>query len=554
MNRRNFLTAAAGAALAASVRPAFAADAEIIISPAESEPTVDRHLFGHFIEHLGGVIYDGIWVGRDSKIANVDGIRKSFLDDMNRIDVPNIRWPGGCFADGYHWRDGIGPASDRPRTYNFWHRALPENIDSTETNAFGMHEFMNLCRLTNSEPYVAANIGSSTPQEFYDWVSYCNAPAGMLSLADERAANGSPDPFNVRYWGVGNESWGCGGDMTPREYAQKYRQWVTQIPGYVRPFLVAAGPEGHARDRDLDIDWTKGFFEGVADESGARVDGYGLHFYSFYRVLFAGHDFKCEDFGAAGWYTVMTEGLRTEDVILKHWEAMRQYESARNTRFVLDEWGNWYQDGPLSGPGHLFSQPMTLRDGVHTALTFDIFNRHCEKFAMANVAQTVNCIHSLFLAHEDNFIRTPVYYAFELYAPHMGAKRVPLAIHVDEMTVPLLAGATPDGSRPKDPMKTISGEMPGLSGSASIKGKRLAVSLTNPSLDHAVGARLRLGDGSSIREARARVLTHDDASAGNTFDNPSEVGLAPLAVETAGSTISVTLPKHAVATIELELG
>ncbi len=197
---------------------------------------------------------------------------------------------------------------------------------------------------------------------------------------------------------------------------------------------------------------------------------------------------------------------------------------------------------------------MTLRDGVHTALTFDIFNRHCEKFAMANVAQTVNCIHSLFLAHEDNFIRTPVYYAFELYAPHMGGRRVPLAMQVDEMTVPVFAGATQDGSRPKDPLKTLSRTLPGLSGSASIKGKRLAVSLTNPSLDHSVSVRVRLGDVGTIREARARVLTHEDASAANTFDNPSEVGLAPLAVETAGSTVSVTLPKHSVATIELELG
>jgi alpha-N-arabinofuranosidase len=196
---------------------------------------------------------------------------------------------------------------------------------------------------------------------------------------------------------------------------------------------------------------------------------------------------------------------------------------------------------------------MTLRDGVHTALTFDIFNRHCEKFAMGNVAQTVNCIHSLFLAHEDNFVRTPAYYAFELYAPHMGGRRVPLKIQVDEMTVPVLAGATLDGSTSEDPMKTISRGMPALSGSASIKERRLAVSLTNPSLEHAVTTRLRLGGGGTIREGRARVLTHEDANAQNTFDNPDEVGLTPLAVEVSGSAASVTLPKHAVATIELEL-
>ena len=571
MNRRQFVATTAGLALAASVRPVVAADAEVIIGTEESEPIVDPHIFGHFIEHIGGVIYDGIWVGRDSKIANIGGIRKSFLDDMNRINVPNIRWPGGCFADGYHWRDGIGVPEDRPRTYNFWRREQPTDIDSTETNAFGIHEFINLCKLTNSEPYVAANMGSSTPQEFYDWVSYCNAPTGMLSLADERASNGSPEPFNVRYWGVGNESWGCGGDMTAREYAQKYRQWVTQIPGYVRPFLVAAGPEGHQRgeisdtitlsdiataETDLQLDWTRGFFEGIDNghAASARVDGFALHFYSFFRVLFSGHNFKCEDFDAAGWYTVMHEGLRIEDVITKHWETMQQYKSAQKTKFVLDEWGNWYQDGPLSGPGHLFSQPITLRDGVHTALTFDIFNRHCEKLAMANVAQTINCIHSLFLAHGDNFVRTPVYYAFELYMSHMGARRVPLAMNVDDITVPVLSASTPDGSQSSDPMKTISRKMAGLSGSASIRDKRLAVSLTNPSLDHTVSVRLRMGDSSRVvREARAQVLTHEDTRAGNTFDNPGEVGLQPLQVETETTVVSVTLPKHSVATIELEL-
>ena len=572
MNRRKFIATTASLALAVSTRTAIAADAEVIIGTEETEPIVDPHIFGHFIEHLGGVIYDGIWVGRNSKIENIGGIRKKFIDDMNRIRTPNIRWPGGCFADGYHWRDGIGVPEKRPRTYNFWRREQPANIDNTETNAFGIHEFINLCRLTNSEPYIAANMGSSSPQEFYDWVSYCNAPTGTLSLADERASNGSSEPFNVRYWGVGNESWGCGGDMTAREYAQKYRQWVTQIPGYVRPFLVAAGPEGHQRGKisdttalsdiataetDLQLDWTRGFFEGIDNghAESARVDGFALHFYSFYRVLFSGHNFKCEDFDAAGWYTVMHEGLRIEDVIARHWETMQQYKSAQKTKFVLDEWGNWYQDGPLSGPGHLFSQPLTLRDAIHTALTFDIFNRHCEKFAMANVAQTINCIHSLFLAHGDDFVRTPIYYAFELYMSHMGARRVPLAINVNEITVPVLSASTPDGSQSPNPMKTVSRKMVGLSGSASIKGKRLAVSLTNPSLDHDVSVRLRMGDSSrTVSEARAQVLTHEDARAGNTFDNPGEVGLRPLHVNTETTVVSLTLPKHSVATIELELG
>ena len=196
MNRRSFLKAGASAAIATLARPnlAFAADAEIQVSPGEAGAVISPHIYGHFIEHLGGVIYDGVWVGRNSSIPNVDGIRKQFIDDMKRIGAPNLRWPGGCFADGYHWRDGIGNASGRPRTYNFWQRRMPAGIDASETNQFGIHEFMHLCRLVGAEPYVAANVGSGTPMEFHDWVSYCNGPVGTVSLAGERAANGDKDP------------------------------------------------------------------------------------------------------------------------------------------------------------------------------------------------------------------------------------------------------------------------------------------------------------------------------------------------------------------------
>src|SRR5947207_12919515 len=226
MNRRTFLKASSAAALGtiAASNFSFAADNAIELTLGEPGAVISPHIYGHFIEHLGGVIYDGVWVGRNSKIPNIAGIRKQFVDDMKRIGALNLRWPGGCFADGYHWRDGIGKS--RPRTYNFWQSRMPKGTDATEPNQFGIHEFMNLCRLIGAEPYVAANVGSSTPQEFHDWVSYCNAPAGTLSLADERAANGDKQPFNIRYWGVGNESWGCGGTMRPQEYATLYRKWV----------------------------------------------------------------------------------------------------------------------------------------------------------------------------------------------------------------------------------------------------------------------------------------------------------------------------------------
>jgi alpha-N-arabinofuranosidase len=530
LRRREFLLKAAGACLAAA-RPAFAADAEIVVSAGSPGPRIDPHIYGHFIEHLGGVIYDGIWVGRGSKIPNLGGIRKQFVDDMKRIGAPNLRWPGGCFADGYHWRDGIGPAERRPRTYNFWEPRMPKGVRATETNQFGIHEFMRLCRLVGAEPYVAANVGSGSPREFHDWVSYCNAPAGTLSLADERARNGDAEPFNVRYWGVGNESWGCGGNMSGGEYATQYRQFIAQVPEYVRPFLVATGPRGHSAD--FDLGWTEGFFAGIKGVRGlgVRVDGYALHYYTDFRQT-------QEDgarFDAKGWYAVLHKGAQIERVIEDHWRSMGKYDPEHRTRFVLDEWGNWYKGGTELGPAYLLSQAMTLRDALHTAVTFDIFNRHAEKLAMANVAQTINCLHSLFAAVGDKYVRTPAYYVFEMYRPHMGARAVPIRIGVPERTVPVLDG---------------SAKLFGLSGSASIRESSVCVTLTNPSLDEPVSARIRL-EGARVAEARGRLLTHEQMTATNTFEQPDTVVPSDLAVEVRDDAARVTIPRQAVVALEL---
>jgi alpha-N-arabinofuranosidase len=534
MRRRSFLQAAAGVGLGALVRPrpAFAADAEILLSPGQPGPTISPHIYGHFIEHLGGVIYDGIWVGRDSSIPNVGGIRKRFVDDMKRIGAPNLRWPGGCFADGYHWRDGIGPAAGRSRTYNFWEPRMPKGVHATETNQFGVHEFMDLCRLVGATPYLAANVGSGTPKEFHDWVLYCNAPLGTVSLAEERARNGSPEPFAIRYWGVGNESWGCGGDMTGGEYATQYRQFVTQFPEYTAPFLIAAGPRGHSADRDLA--WTEGFFQGLQGHR-SRVDGFALHYYTDFRQT-------AEDgahFDEKGWYAVLQKGALLEDVIEDHWRVMGRYDAEHRTKLVVDEWGNWYRGGTELGPAYLLSQTITLRDALHAAMTFDVFNRHAGKLEMANVAQTINCLHSLFAAVGDKYARTPAYYTFEMYRPHMGARLVPLRIQVPELTVPILSG---------------SAKLAAISGSASIRERRLCVTLTNPSLADAVDAVVRLEGGSRVAEGRGTVLTHEDMTATNTFATPDAVKPAALAVRTSGDAAYVTVPKRAVVALELLVG
>jgi alpha-L-arabinofuranosidase len=536
IDRRRFLSCAAAAGVAAwsDLRPLLAADADIEVDPSKPGATIPPHLYGHFVEHLGGVIYDGIWVGRDSRVPNVDGIRRQFVEDMKRIGAPNLRWPGGCFADGYHWRDGIGGAAERTRTYNYWENRMPPGRHAIETNAFGTHEFMRLCRLVGAEPYLAANLGSGTPQEFHDWVSYCNAPAGTLSLADERASNGDREPFNVRYWGVGNESWGCGGNMTGGEYATQYRKYVAQFPVYVRPFFVAVGPRGHSADGDLG--WTEGFFAGVQAARGlaVRVDGFALHYYTDFRQT-------AEDgakFDAKGWYAVLHKGAHIEKVIEDHWAIMGRYDPEHRTKLVIDEWGNWYRGGTELGPDYILSQATTLRDALHTAITFDVFNRHADKIEMANVAQTINCLHSLFAAVGDRYARTPVYSAFELYRPHMGARSVPLRIGLPERTVPVLDGTA---------------RLPGLSGSASLREKTLTVTLTNPSLEDAVTARIRVSGGAQLREARATVLTHEDMHATNTFDRPDAVGLAALPVRPSGETVLLGIPKQAVVALSLPL-
>ena len=279
MNRRTFLKATSAATLGtiAASNFSFAADAEIELTLGEPGAVISPHIYGHFIEHLGGVIYDGVWVGRNSKIPNIDGIRKQFVDDMKRIGAPNCAGPAAASPTAI--TGATASANPRPRTYNFWQSRMPNGVDATETNQFGIHEFMNLCRLIGAEPYVAANVGSGTPQEFHDWVSYCNAPAGTVSLADERAANGDKQPFNVTLLGRRQRVLGMRRHHAPARVRHAIPQMVTQFPAYVQPFLVAAGPRGHSADTD--IGWTTGFFENMRGYQ--PPDGFSLHYYTDLR-------------------------------------------------------------------------------------------------------------------------------------------------------------------------------------------------------------------------------------------------------------------------------
>jgi alpha-L-arabinofuranosidase len=508
-----------------TARRTFAADLELELSPAESGPEISPHIYGHFIEHLGGVIYDGIWVGKGSKIPNVDGIRKQFADDMKQLAAPNIRWPGGCFADDYHWTNGIGPLDKRPRTATYWGAQMPPELHGAEPNLFGTHEFMQLCRLTGAAPYLAANVASGSPQEFHDWISYCNAPTGTVTLADQRSANGDPKPFDVRFWGVGNESWNCGGMLKPAEYATLYRLFTSQIPPFGQPYLIACGPRGHSADNG--VPWTEGFFEALQGGSvRPRVNGFSLHFYTDFRPTTV----SSAESTPEEWYAVLNKGLIVEKAILNNWAVMKKYDPAGRTKFVIDEWGVWYSRSPQIAPGFNLAQIITLRDAVHTAMHFDIFNRHADKIAMANVAQTINCLHSLFLAHEDKYVRTPVYHVFEMYKPHMGAK----SLQVKNL---------PQGSQ----------DQPSLSASASVLEKQVTVTLTNPSVDAAQAVRLKLIGAVRPAEVQARVLTNQAMNAANTFAKPDEVHPVKLDVTVSGDALKLTLPAKSVAALRIRL-
>ena len=406
IDRRDFLRNStwglAGLCLSRCALPAMAqsrtVDALIEVLLNEPLGTISPNIYGHFTEDLGGVIYDGIWVGENSKIANVNGIRKSLIDHMRTIKAPVVRYPGGCFADSYDWRDGVGPRDKRPRRPNFWANRDPKQPANHKynPNQFGTNEFAQFCKLVGAEPYLAANVRSLPAQDFVQWVDYCNSPTGSTTLAETRGAAGYKEPFNVKYWGVGNESWGCGGNFAPAEYAMEFRRYATWVPGFGQELkFIASGPDG---DR---YSWTSGFFEAMAkkDPHFSTPWGWALHMYAWNLSRGRTNDWDkgkgdAVNFDATDWYELLLEGQKIETLIERHWQIMGQTDKEHRVKLVVDEWGPWYRPGSEATPGDALEQMPTLRDAVFSGMTLDIFNRHPEKVAMANCAQLINCLNS----------------------------------------------------------------------------------------------------------------------------------------------------------------
>ncbi len=553
IRRRDFLrnTLVGGGAWLASRCVPFAAGvdsaatgARIEVLPDEPLGTISPNIYGHFTENLSGVVYDGMWVGESSKIPNINGIRKELVEEMRKIKPSVVRFPGGCFADSYDWKDGVGSADKRPRRTNFWEDEESPSAPAShkyDPNQFGTNEFVRFCKLIGSEPYLAGNVRSLTAQDFYRWIEYCNSPAGSTTLADMRAATGFPEPFNVHYWGVGNESWGCGGNFTPEEYAVEFRRWTTWVPHYHQELsFIASGPNVD------DWNWTRGFLEEILKKGRGQlrsIYGLALHHYAWNLSRGATNDWvkgkgDALKFDAVDWYELLREGDRMEGLITGHWQIMSELDPEHHIKLVVDEWGPWYRRGGEATPTNQLEQIPTLRDAVFSGMTLDIFNRHPEKVAMANCAQLINCLNSLYLAHEDKFCVTPVGHVFAMYADHQGGQGLRTIFSAPEITYDR------DGKRAR---------FWSLRGSASLHDKQLVLTVVNPEVGAARETEIFVR-GASIQSGTVTTLTHSDIHAHNSFDQRNVVSPETKALAGKGRSVTFTFPAASVSKLVLALG
>lgn len=489
----------------------------IELQPKTESPTIPKEIYSHFAEHLGTCIYGGIWVGENSEIPNTRGIRNDVVQALRDIKIPVLRWPGGCFADEYHWKDGIGPRENRPSMYNTHWGGVVEN------NHFGTHEFFDLCEQLGCEAYVCGNVGSGTVQEMSEWVEYITSPASS-PMANLRRKNGRNEPWRMAYFGVGNESWGCGGNMRPEYYADLYRRYNTFVRTY--------GPNQITRiacgANTADVRWT----EVMMDRARGHMDGLSLHYYTLKGKKWPPSGFAF-DFEEKDWYSILDSALHMDSIIQMHSDVMDKTDEAKRINLVVDEWGTWHASDPGTKPGFL-QQQNALRDALVASLHFDIFHRHCERVRMTNIAQTINVLQAMILTDGPKMVKTPTYWAFHLYACHHSAQRVDLALHgVEE----------------------IGGEVkvPSISATASRKDGAWHVSAT--CLDPNKGRTLHVtGLPAGAKLVEAKVLIADRMQACNTFDQPDLVKPAELMVKQSGDLVEFETPPMSIVTIKFKEG
>ncbi len=495
----------------------------IRIYPGQSNQQISKHIYGQFAEHLGSCIYGGLWVGEGSSIPNTNGYRNDVLQALKELQIPNLRWPGGCFADEYHWMDGIGPRAQRPKMVNNnWGGVV-------EDNSFGTHEFLNLCELIGCEPYISGNVGSGTVEELAKWVEYMTSD-GDSPMANLRRQNGREKPWQVKFLGVGNESWGCGGSMRPEYYADLYRRYSTYCRNYDgnRLYKIASGAS------DYDYNWTEVLMKNV----GGRMDGLSLHYYTV--TGWDGSKGSATNFSADEYYWTMGKCLEIEDVVKRHIAIMDQYDRNKRIGLLVDEWGTWWDVEPGTNPGFLYQQN-TMRDAFVAALTLHIFNRYTDRIRMANIAQIVNVLQSMILTKDDKMVLTPTYHVFEMYRVHQDATYVPLQLIADT--------------------KEIRNQtVPMVSASASQKDGQTHITLANIDLDAPRAVKIDL-TGLQAKTVTGRILaapqtkssTAPSITAHNSFEHPDAVRpQAFTGAKLSGAALTLTLPAQSIVVLEVK--
>ncbi|MEZ0483564.1 alpha-N-arabinofuranosidase [Fibrella aquatica] len=497
----------------------LAAQNKVTVNAGDGKTIINKHIYGHFAEHLGRCIYDGFYVGENNKtIPNKNGVRLDVVNALKKMKIPNLRWPGGCFADTYHWKDGIGPKAKRPSIVNTWWGGVTEN------NSFGTHDFLNMCELLGTEPYLAGNVGSGTVQDLTEWVQYVNFEKNS-PMSNLRQQNGRATPWNVKYWGVGNEAWGCGGNMKPEYYANIYRQYSTFMNpqvGKEKIFRIASGASSD------DFNWTETLMKNIPVN---MVEGLAMHHYSTFGWD-PGVKGSATDFNEATYFRTMQQAMKMDEYIQKHSAIMDKYDPQKKVALVVDEWGSWYEVEPGTNPGFLYQQN-TMRDAILAGATLNIFHKHAERVRMANLAQAINVLQAVILTKGEKLILTPTYHVLEMYNVHQDATLLPIDIKSDDYEVG------------KD-------KLPAVSASASRdKAGKIHISLVNlnPNKPQEVTVSLK---GLTAKAVTGRVLTSAKVQDHNTFENSTKV--KPVAFNGAklnGDELTVTLPAVSVVVLEM---
>jgi len=487
----------------------------LVINADLGKETISRHIYGHFSEHLGKCIYEGYWVGENSEIINTRGIRNDVVSALKATNIPNLRWPGGCFADEYHWLDGVGPRDQRPTMINTHWGGVTEN------NSFGTHEFLDLCEQLNTEPYICGNVGSGSVEEMSKWVEYINFD-GLSPMADMRRVNGREEPWDVRYWGVGNENWGCGGQMTAEFYADQYRRYAVYCRNYGDSRLkkIAGGAS------ESDYHWTETLMKEIPHR-----DMYGISLHH-YTTDWGGKG-SATEFGEAEYAKTLDMCLDIEDVLDRHINIMDVYDPDQRVALIVDEWGTWHDVEPGTNPGFLYQQN-TLRDAMVAALSLNYFNERCDRIKMANIAQTVNVLQAMILTDEAKMLLTPTYHVFEMFKVHHDAELLPVSLESPEYSF---------GER-SNPMLSVS--------ASKNKNGSVSISIINIDPHRANDLTIDLR-GTEPGSVNGRILSADETNSHNTFEEPEKVKPENFK---AGSfkkgILLTTIPAKSIVVLEIE--